>query len=223
MGYELMKNFDIPYHSRSIAEFWRRWHISLSSWFRDYLYIPLGGNRCGPFRNYLNLLVVFLISGLWHGASWAFILWGGLHGVYLIAGQATYALRQKLWDRAGLAEKGVARTMIAVGGTFHLVLFSWIFFRAGTLHEAKVVLSSMLTFEGDHALFPKTLGLFHQVGLALAMIFLAAAHLFHRRYGLRNLINRMPLATHIALACAGICAIFLWGRFSSHDFIYFQF
>jgi len=223
MGYDLMKNFDIPYHAQSIAEFWRRWHISLSSWFRDYLYIPLGGNRCGKFRNCLNLLVVFLISGLWHGASWAFVIWGGLHGVYLIIGQATQITRQKFWDNFGLTDGSTLRTAIAILTTFHLVLFSWIFFRAGTLPKAKEVLLAMISFPASNTLLPDSIGRFHLTGLALAMIFLAVTHLLHRRYGLRNLLTRLPAPLHLALAFIGIIAIFLWGQFASHDFIYFQF
>ena len=96
MGFELMENFDTPYFAKSIKEFWRRWHISLSSWFRDYLYIPMGGKRKGKIRKYFNLLVTFLVSGLWHGASWNYVVWGGLHGVYQIFGEITAPVRKKL-------------------------------------------------------------------------------------------------------------------------------
>jgi alginate O-acetyltransferase complex protein AlgI len=101
MGYDLMQNFRRPYFSRSIAEFWQRWHISLSTWFRDYLYIPLGGNRVDWWRWYLNLLVVFLVSGLWHGAALTFVVWGGLHGLYLVSSLITQDFRDSLWQRIG--------------------------------------------------------------------------------------------------------------------------
>jgi alginate O-acetyltransferase complex protein AlgI len=223
MGYHLMKNFDIPYHARSISEFWRRWHISLSTWFRDYLYIPLGGNRVGKFRNYLNLLIVFVISGLWHGASWAFVVWGALHGVYLVVGQASHDLRQKLWARIGLARIGPLRTIIAVLVTFHLVWVAWVFFRAGTLHHAKTVFSGMLSFGQGGELFPGNLDGFHRVGLAFSMVLLAVAHLVHRRYGLRTVLARLPGFACAGLFAAGLVLILLWGRFESQDFIYFQF
>src|SRR6476620_5869000 len=98
MGFTPMKNFDRPYAARSITEFWRRWHISLSTWFRDYLYIPLGGNRVARSRLYLNLLITFLVSGLWHGARWTFVVWGALHGAYLIASLATEGARARVRD-----------------------------------------------------------------------------------------------------------------------------
>lgn len=223
MGYELMKNFDIPYHARSISEFWRRWHISLSTWFRDYLYFPLGGNRVGKLRNYFNLLVVFVISGLWHGASWAFIVWGALNGMYLVIGHATQELRQKSWARMGFPKPCFLRTVVGVIITFHLILFAWIFFRAGTLGHAREVISAMFSIQSGNVLLPAGLDLFNRVGLALAMVFLATAQLLHSRYGLRQLVARLPLVCYVGLVCAGIASIFLWGRFTSHDFIYFQF
>jgi len=128
LGYNLMLNFDRPYHAQSIIEFWRRWHISLSTWFRDYLYIPMGGNRVGKWRHYFNVLVVFLVSGLWHGASWAFVVWGGLHAVYILIGQLTAGVRQKLWNASGLGNQTATRTVVATIITFHLVCISWVFF-----------------------------------------------------------------------------------------------
>ena len=95
MGFELMENFDTPYFATSIKDFWRRWHISLSTWFRDYLYIPMGGNRKGKFRKYFNLMVTFFVSGLWHGASWNYVVWGGLHGFYQVIGEVTEPVRKK--------------------------------------------------------------------------------------------------------------------------------
>jgi D-alanyl-lipoteichoic acid acyltransferase DltB (MBOAT superfamily) len=104
MGFNLMKNFNQPYFSSGIKEFWGRWHISLSTWFRDYLYIPLGGNRVGKWRWYYNIFIVFLVSGLWHGANWTFIIWGGLHGFYQVFGQVTAQQRDKLVNLVGANE-----------------------------------------------------------------------------------------------------------------------
>ena len=125
MGYNLMENFKSPYFSTSISEFWRRWHISLSSWFRDYLYIPLGGNRKGIIRQYLGLFLVFMVSGLWHGAKWTFVIWGSLHGIYLILA----ALRQHLFPNL-LDSKSKLFSFLNVLITFLIVMFSWVFFRA---------------------------------------------------------------------------------------------
>ena len=126
MGFTLMDNFRTPYESKSISEFWGRWHISLSSWFRDYLYIPLGGNRKGEYRKYMNQFIVFLVSGLWHGASWNYVIWGGLHGTY----QVSASLRDKWLKKAGLKipENGFTR-ILGIIFTFILVTLAWVFFR----------------------------------------------------------------------------------------------
>jgi D-alanyl-lipoteichoic acid acyltransferase DltB (MBOAT superfamily) len=139
MGFRLMQNFDRPYHARSIAEFWRRWHISLSTWFRDYLYFPLGGNRVNPARWGANILVVFLISGLWHGANWTYVVWGGLHGLYLVGGTATGNLRQRLIRWTRLAAHPPLHSLLRVLCTFSLVCVTWIFFRAASPSKAWLV------------------------------------------------------------------------------------
>jgi alginate O-acetyltransferase complex protein AlgI len=137
MGFELNENFQQPYLSQSITEFWRRWHISLSSWLRDYLYIPLGGNRKGLSRTYANLIVTMLLGGLWHGASWTFVLWGGLHGLYLAA--------HKVWlDRHRAPPSALLPVrLLKIFFIFHLVSFTWIFFRADTLHQALNVIRAL--------------------------------------------------------------------------------
>jgi alginate O-acetyltransferase complex protein AlgI len=145
MGFTLMKNFDRPYASKSIPEFWRRWHISLSTWFKDYLYIPLGGNRVVKWRRYYNLLIVFLISGFWHGASWNFIVWGGIHGILLII----YMLFQKSTKDAIRSDKSdvvlfFTRTASIIL-VFCLTSFAWIFFRAKTFDDAKHIIKKFFT------------------------------------------------------------------------------
>ena len=134
LGFVFPKNFDSPYRSRSITEFWRRWHISLSTWLRDYLYVPLGGNRRGPGRTYINLAVVMLLGGLWHGAAWNFVIWGGLHGA-LLAGER---LRGRRPRHSWVPEHG------RVAATFVVLLFTWVFFRAADLPSALRYLESML-------------------------------------------------------------------------------
>jgi alginate O-acetyltransferase complex protein AlgI len=138
MGIELMRNFEGPYLSRSITEFWRRWHISLSQWLRDYLYVPLGGNQRGTVATYRNLMITMLLGGLWHGASWVFVIWGGLHGVYLVG--------ERLWRRADPTDTPLEwRHVPAIIVTFQLVCFAWIFFRSPDLGTATDMIEGILT------------------------------------------------------------------------------
>jgi alginate O-acetyltransferase complex protein AlgI len=132
-GFVFAKNFDAPYRSASITEFWRRWHLSLSTFLRDYLYIPIGGNRIGPVRTYVNLLVVMLLGGLWHGSSWNFVIWGGIHGVMLAF---------ERWQGKESAYRHLPRPF-RVGITFLIVCVAWVFFRAPTLPAAVAYLQSL--------------------------------------------------------------------------------
>ena len=132
-GVELTNNFNRPYLARSIKEFWAKWHMSLSSWLKDYVYIPLGGNRKGEIRKYINLMATFLVSGLWHGAGYNFFLWGAMHAVYQIFGQATYGLREKAKELMGIEKDSLSDKVYQTLITFHLVTLAWIFFRAGDL------------------------------------------------------------------------------------------
>src|SRR5260221_2992396 len=145
MGFSLMKNFRQPYFSKSIGEFWTRWHISLSTWFRDYIYIPLGGNRVSRAKLYRNLLIVFVVSGLWHGANWTYVIWGGLNGLYLAIAMATQNVRPRLAHVLGLDRLPLVREWGAILCTFSLICLSWVFFRANTLHDALYILSHMGT------------------------------------------------------------------------------
>ena len=145
LGFDLMENFDCPYFSETVAEFWRRWHISLSSWFRDYLYIPLGGNRKGKFRKYLNTMIVFLVSGLWHGANWTYVIWGALHGVYQVLGYITINARKKMFEKFGWNWDSKWHGMLQTAVTFVLADFAWIFFRANNTAELGVLLNRLFT------------------------------------------------------------------------------
>ena len=136
MGYRLMRNFDRPYYAASISEFWTRWHISLSTWFKDYVYVPLGGNRVAKWRWCLNLTIVFMLSGLWHGANWTFIAWGALHAAYLVTSILTRELRAGLARFSGLDAWPTLHRACQVCATFGLVTFAWIFFRATSLADA---------------------------------------------------------------------------------------
>jgi len=154
MGFELMDNFKRPYFSKSISEFWQRWHISLSTWFRDYLYIPLGGNRVVKWRWYYNLFITFLVSGLWHGANWTFIVWGALHGTYLIMAIALVKPKEYILNMLNL-KGGFIHKIYRVTFTFALVVFAWIFFRANNISDAFYVINNMFSDIGDYTDFEK--------------------------------------------------------------------
>ncbi len=152
MGIKLMKNFDHPYFSKSISEFWRRWHISLSTWFRDYVYIPLGGNRVVRSRWIFNLLLTFTISGLWHGANWTFLIWGALHGAYVIF----FGLTENSWERVSATIRmdkfPKLKNGLSLLATFALVSFAWVFFRANSIHDAIYITGHFFTGWRDYFL-----------------------------------------------------------------------
>ena len=137
-GIRLMENFRLPYFSRSIGEFWRRWHISLMTWFRDYLYIPLGGSRAGTLRTIRNVFIVFLLSGLWHGANWTFVTWGAYNAMLIVLGRWLWKSQTKNDERVGWKD------LWAVGLTFMLVVFGWVVFRANSVSEAVDYLSCLI-------------------------------------------------------------------------------
>ena len=159
MGIRLMKNFDHPYMATTIKEFWSRWHISLSTWFKDYLYIPLGGSRVGRARHLLNLFIVFIVSGLWHGAAWTFVAWGAIHGVYQIIGNLTAKPRKALVERLGHKETDASVRIVRRVITFVLVSFAWLFFRASSLSDAGRLLSRLFAFEGGLSVTLSSMGL----------------------------------------------------------------
>lgn len=139
LGIRLGKNFDAPYFSGSISEFWRRWHISLSTWFRDYVYFPLGGSRCGLRRTCVNIMVVFLISGAWHGASWGFLAWGALHGACQVIGRLTKDTRARCREKLGIDGQSEGYKTLCAALTFLLVCAAWVLFRADRLHSALAI------------------------------------------------------------------------------------
>ncbi len=146
MGIDLMVNFNRPYLSKNIREFWTRWHISLSTWFRDYFYIPLGGNRVKKSRLYFNIAIVFLLSGLWHGANWTFVVWGGLHAVFIIA---TTAFGKYFFKKSNFINN-IVSTLI----TFSVVTIAWVFFRASNFNEAFLLLKNLFTLNNLHPFSP---------------------------------------------------------------------
>lgn len=231
LGYQMVLNFRQPYFAASVGDFWRRWHLSLSNWFRDYVYIPLGGNRRGPARRYANLFAVFLLSGLWHGASWTFVAWGALHGLYLVIEGFTQPTRAALARGLGLATRPRLLHGLGVATTLALVAYAWIFFRANSLADAWYVSTHL--FRGWGQLTPHaavlTVGHFLLNYPPEAAVTLAAGALLlavDLRLELPALAarwGRPAPAVRWAGYAALLLAIMLFGFFNSTQFIYFQF
>lgn len=146
LGIDVMKNFECPYLAMSIAEFWRRWHVSLSSWFRDYLYIPLGGNRKGTVRKFINILIVFTVSGLWHGADFTFLAWGLIHGIYQVIGGVLSPFRDKVTKVFNVGRASFSHRVVKTVGTFILVAYAWVFFRADDIYQALGIIRNSFAF-----------------------------------------------------------------------------
>lgn len=221
MGFRLMENFNTPYISTSIREFWSRWHISLSTWFRDYVYIPLGGNRVSEWKMNRNLLVVFAVSGFWHGANWTYIIWGALHGVYLVIENF---LRKLNWFNAYVNSKRFLIRVFASCIIFQIVVIGWIFFRAENVTDGFQILRNIFTLSAGSMSLPEDLQMFGVPGLAwkvlLALSFLMYDPWVHRLTRGQYVVgNYLRLLVYSALA-AMILLIGFWGEV---EFIYFQF
>ena len=233
MGFNLMDNFRQPYFSKNIAEFWRRWHISLSGWFRDYLYIPLGGNRKGTFRKYLNIMIVFLASGLWHGANLTFLIWGALHGMYQIAGSLTLNIRNKLWKKIGIKKDSKIRLFTQISFTFCLVCFGWIFFRADSLSDAFGIIHSAFSSFRLRAFMGETvlgmgLDIKNLVVLGIAfLVLLLADFMKSKNIGMNIYILSRPLIIRWSLVFILLFTVLIFGiygpGYNESQFIYFQF
>lgn len=238
MGIDLMQNFNNPYGARTIKEFWSRWHISLSTWFRDYLYIPLGGNRCKKSRHLFNLFITFLLSGLWHGANWTFVIWGALHGLYQIIGILTNKYRDKLKTRIHLKSTPL-ESILQRTSTFALVCFAWLFFRANSIGDCKILLTKLFT---DWSLSPivleeslQTIGLAGIMPLFIIIVFFML-YLISKRVDYLETVRRSnkPLSR-----CNSVVDVFFYASLTmivtlgwiwlaaqtgySNEFIYFQF
>jgi D-alanyl-lipoteichoic acid acyltransferase DltB (MBOAT superfamily) len=224
MGFKLMTNFDKPYQSKSIHEFWGRWHISLSTWFKDYLYITIGGNRVTIPRWYLNLFIVFLVSGLWHGANWTFVIWGALHGFYLVFAFITKNFRGKINKFFWLDKIPFLPALT----TFILVTFAWIFFRAKDLHTALYIIKHIFIGLPEigyklihHQSVIETLGPIKKS--IILIIFLETVHYIQSKTNISALVKKQKFYIRWALYYALIITILYWGVFEKRQFIYFQF
>lgn len=209
-GIELMVNFNKPYFAGSISDFWRRWHISLSTWFRDYVYIPLGGNRLGPARTQFNLIAVFLLSGLWHGASWTFVVWGALHGFYLLLeNRVLIPLGYTSWP-----------LLLRRAQVFVLAALAWIFFRADSVARALETLGGLgRSFYFGWELLPR----FEVQEAALAVLALVVMETLDERKSVWERLQELPWAVRSALYATLILLLLITAQFSGAQFIYFQF
>ena len=240
MGIKLTDNFAAPYYSQSVKEFWRRWHISLSGWFRDYLYIPLGGNRKGSVRKQWNLLAVFTVSGLWHGSSFAFVFWGLLNGIYQVIGDFFRNLSRKILKHrtdAAVSETGNAdcfsKQLFRTIFTFGLITFAWMFFRAGDLQTAKAVFKNMLhvknwtlIFNGSLYMLGVTRQYMNVLLASIVVLFVVDYHKYRERDVAGWLLGQgwwFRVTVYMLL----IYTIMLYGCYGEiydiQQFIYFQF
>jgi alginate O-acetyltransferase complex protein AlgI len=223
MGFTLMTNFRSPYFASSVAAFWKRWHISLSTWFRDYLYIPLGGNRVSPPRWYFNLFLTFLISGLWHGANWTFIIWGALHGTYLVAGLITGEWRNRMVGKLSSSTNRVIATLEPLS-VFVMVTFAWIFFRAENLDTALLLISNTtsLSLSSMNSLLNIS-GIPVIVSGFAVIAFLLSVEKWKGMSSAREWITARPAFYRWAMYAGLVLAIINLGVFGGNSFIYFQF
>ncbi len=230
-GVNLLPNFARPYESRSVREFWQRWHMSLMSWFKDYIYIPLGGSRVGPWRRRLNILTVFLISGVWHGAGLTFIVWGLLNGLYQIAGEWLAPLREKIADLFKLGPESVVRSIVAAMTTFVLISVAWVFFRAESLTDAFYILQTMLrpvwTSHTNYALGHVGLSVTQLKVVAVATAIVFVTEWISGRIDLPGLIYRQNVVVRWGVYQGTILAVVIFGlygaQYDAASFAYFKF
>ncbi len=234
MGFELMENFNTPYFARNIRDFWSRWHISLSTWFKDYLYIPLGGNRKGKWRKALNLMIVFLVSGLWHGARWNFVAWGGIHGLYQVIGDLTRHTKEKIIKRLQIKTECMSWKLLQTVITFSLVVFAWVFFRADSITDALYFIKRMLIRQTPWALFDGTI---YTLGLdatevnilifSIIVLLLVDLIKYRKKINLDEFLFEQNIWFEWLVLIVLIGMIFVFGEygpaFDVQQFIYFQF
>ena len=231
MGFTLMENFKRPYFSKSISEFWKRWHISLSSWFRDYLYIPLGGNRVKISRAYFNLFITFLISGLWHGANWTFVLWGAIHGAYLVLGKMLSPYRKMMVKITRIDKLPFIYKTIQIIITNILVGFAWIFFRANTINDAIYIIKNLfVNFTKEfnistiiNILFNMGLNNIDTLIILLSVVILFIVSVLQRKESILKKLSNMPLIIRYSLYYGILIYIIFFSYIGNSEFIYFQF
>ena len=225
LGFQLSENFDSPFSASSTAELWRRWHISLSSWFRDYVFIPLGGSRGSAWRTAFNYLATFGLSGLWHGANWTFVFWGLLNGLYLVAGKTTEPLRRKAWETLGVSFHHPLRAALGTVATFGLFTAALVLFRSPSLSAASHIFSQIGLNWHFHPVIDTPRFDMFQCNIALfALALLEAVQWVMRRPPVAARFEAMPAPVLVLSDVALALATFLFGvYFAADTFIYFQF
>jgi D-alanyl-lipoteichoic acid acyltransferase DltB (MBOAT superfamily) len=223
LGFRLMENFRTPYYSLSISEFWHRWHISLSTWFKDYLYIPLGGNRVSKPRYISNLLITFAVSGLWHGANWTYVIWGVLNGAYLVVGMLTKDLRDRGFEAIGVEKESKLRKAVMLVSTWTLTCLAWVVFRAKSTGDAWYVVSHLAS-NWDLSLLSTPQFLLRQFPVAVASIaVLEIGQLWQRSVSFPSFVGRFQMPVRWTIYASLVLAVLMFGVYRKTQFIYFQF
>ncbi len=223
MGYRIMNNFNLPYFSRTMAEFWQRWHISMTSWFRDYLYIPLGGSRCSKLRWRFNVFIVFALAGLWHGANWTFVAWGSLLGLYVLLSPPTQPLRDKIASLCRLDRSPKLHNIVKIIIAFHLNYIALVFFRSQNMSNVFLTLKRIFTLDNMAA------GILSPFGKVEMMIawgvigFLLLIQIIQTRHGTDQFLTQEPKWLRRSIYLLVALGIAAFGKFQAIDFIYFQF
>jgi len=220
MGFKLMTNFNRPYFAKNIAEFWKRWHISLSTWFKDYLYFSLGGSRVSIPRWYFNLFIVFLVSGLWHGANWTFIIWGAINGCYIIFSNISHPLQSRLSKIAWISKYRGISQCIQIISTFLMVSFAWIFFRANNISDAFLIIRKIFTRPGSLFFENSSMLIFSFAGIFFLLFAEIKKEYYKGKFSFLN--NENWIVRYFSYATL-IILILLMGVFDGGQFIYFQF
>lgn len=215
MGFDLIMNFERPYMACSVSDFWRRWHISLSTWFRDYVYFPLGGSRCGKWRTRLNLMVTFLVSGLWHGANWTFVVWGGLNGLFQVVGKWMPSIK----TRQGIAGSETCHRVFRVVRTFLLMTVAWTFFKARTLEDACLAIRKMTCPSGRLYVPQMSTVVYCIMGVLLVVL----ADVLWERNGRHPWLEHRNVSVRFSAYVLLAMMILAFGVFDGGQFIYFQF
>ncbi len=231
LGFKLMENFDRPYFAVSVRDFWRRWHISLSTWFKDYLYIPLGGNRKGKLRKYLNTMITFILSGLWHGANWSFVIWGGLHGLYQVIGDILKPVKNFVLKITKANPDSFGLKFIKGVFVYLLVNFTWLFFRAQSIKQTWQIITCIFTNFQPWTLFDKSIQDFispTELGiLFISIAILVIISVLKGKTDIIGKIEKQPLIFRWAFYICVILVIFIFGvygpEFNAGEFIYFRF
>lgn len=234
MGFDLMENFNTPYFATGIADFWRRWHISLSTWFRDYLYIPLGGNRCSKLKKYRNVMITFLVSGLWHGAAWNYVVWGGLHGFYQIVEDLISPVKEKAEKALRIKTDNFSYKFGNILVTFAFTCFAWIFFRASSFSEALHYIKRMFTnynpwilFNDDIFRFGLDIKEMNILIAAVALLLIADIIRYVKGLNPGEFLYKQNLWFRWAVLIILVVVILVYGEygidFDSNSFIYFDF